>query len=386
MDEIIKSNLNTELNFSKEGIISLRVCSFNKIDTYNDEVSPNAFDEQLEEINKSNNINIDIDWDHTETKLCKKIDKLYKKEDGLYADFKIDEDWKNNNPQFFNKLIDLHNNNKLFASMSANNQDSILKNNRFEAKKLLEYDLLRKLKLNHIALTEDPVDRTAEVLVFKSFLKIPKYPIHLSETWDDSQANKNWREYTDSIDKPSSLYKNGFLYVESGKEDLFGSYHFQIVDIVDGDPMINSKAVISIRAYLAGARFGIKILNDNEKNKLATTLAILYKKINFVRKQEGLEPLNYDDIIIKSQTINQRILTEIDGKLSAINFLKDNFDVFSKTNINNFVERLENIFSNKNNKISEAQSQESIVNKSSNVEKKENFISQVAEIINKNKK
>ena len=318
--------------------------------------------------------------------LCKKIDKLYKKEDGLYADFKIDEDWKNNNPQFFNKLIDLHNNNKLFASMSANNQDSILKNNRFEAKKLLEYDLLRKLKLNHIALTEDPVDRTAEVLVFKSFLKIPKYPIHLSETWDDSQANKNWREYTDSIDKPSSLYKNGFLYVESGKEDLFGSYHFQIVDIVDGDPMINSKAVIAIRAYLAGARFGIKILNDNEKNKLATTLAILYKKINFVRKQEGLEPLNYDDIIIKSQTINQRILTEIDGKLSAINFLKDNFDVFSKTNINNFVERLENIFSNKNNKISEAQSQESIVNKSSNVEKKENFISQVAEIINKDKK
>jgi hypothetical protein len=388
MDEIIKSNQNTKINFSKDGNISLRVCSFNKIDTYNDEVSPNAFDEQLEAINKSNSKPIVvIDWDHQDKiTICKSIDKLYKQEDGLYADFKVDEEWKNNNPQFFNKLINLFENKKLFASMSASNEDSILKGNRFESKKSLQYDLLKKLKLKKIALTEDPIDRTAEVLIFKSFLKIPKYPIHLSETWSDSEANKNWKEYSDSVDKPSALYKNAFLYVESGKEDLFDSYHFQIVDIIDGEPMINSRAIIAIRGYLAGARFGIKILNETEKNKLATTLAVLYKKINIVRKQEGLELLNYDDIIVKSQTLNQRIETEIDGKMSAINLLKENIENFSNTNINNFVEKLANIFNNKNNKVFETQSQESIVNKSSNVEKKINLISQVAEIINKNKK
>ena len=380
---ILKSSTDNLLNFDKEGKITLRVCSFNKIDTYNDEVSPNAFDEQIDLINKSQSkISIYTNWDHLdEIKLSKNIDKLYKQDDGLYAEFKIDDEVKKSNPDLFSKLVNLYNDKKLYASMGASNLDSNLKPNRFESKKTLQYDLLKKLKLNHIALTDSPVDTTAEVLIFKSFLKIPKYPIHLSETWDDVEANKKWREYTDSTEAPSELYKNAFLYVEDDKKDLFGGYHFQIVDIVDGEPMINSKAIISIRGYLAGARFGIKILNEAEKNKLANTLAILYRKINVVRKQEGLDPLNYDEIIVKSQTINQRILNEIDGKISAINFLKEHIDDFSNTNINNFVEK---IFSIMDNKKIETQCPESTVNKSSN-DKKESLISQMATIINKNK-
>ena len=36
IENIHKSNLNSYFNFDKEGKITLRVCSFNKIDTYNE--------------------------------------------------------------------------------------------------------------------------------------------------------------------------------------------------------------------------------------------------------------------------------------------------------------------------------------------------------------
>ena len=335
IENIHKSNLNSYFNFDKEGKITLRVCSFNKIDTYNDEVSPEAFDEQIDEINKSNiKIPIYVNWDHENYIISKNINNLYKKEDGLYAEFKIDEEIKKSNPTFFQNIIDLYNNQKLFASMGAKNLDSTLKPNRFEKKKNLEYDLLKKLKLYHIALTEDPIDKTAEVLIFKSFLTIPKYPIYLSETWDVNDANRKWREYSNSNEKPSDTYKNAFLYVENDNKDLYGSYHFQIVDIIDGEPVINSRAIVAIRGYLAGARFGIKILNEAEKNKLANTLVILYRKMNVVREQQGLEPLEYDNIIVKSQSINERINIEIDGRISATNFLKENIE-YNSISFNN---------------------------------------------------
>ncbi|MCE2688141.1 MAG: hypothetical protein LW595_06325 [Rickettsiales bacterium] len=375
IENIHKSNLNSYFNFDKEGKITLRVCSFNKIDTYNDEVSPEAFDEQIDEINKSNiEIPIYVNWDHANYIISKNINNLYKKEDGLYAEFKIDEEIKKSNPTFFQNIIDLYNNQKLFASMGAKNLDSTLKPNRFEKKKNLEYDLLKKLKLYHIALTEDPIDKTAEVLIFKSFLTIPKYPIYLSETWDVNDANRKWREYSNSNEKPSDTYKNAFLYVENDKKDLYGSYHFQIVDIIDGEPVINSRAIVSIRGYLAGARFGIKILNEAEKNKLANTLVILYRKMNVVREQQGLEPLEYDDIIVKSQSINERINIEIDGRISATNFLKENIENFSNTNISNFVDRIFNLTANKEIK---AHGEEPTVNKSS-TDKKSNLMSELA--------
>lgn len=52
------------------------------------------------------------------------------------------------------------------------------------------------------------------------------------------EAAERWKKYSNSIDSPSDLYKNGFLSVDYSSLGNFSSYNLQVVDIIDEMPYI----------------------------------------------------------------------------------------------------------------------------------------------------
>ena len=164
--------------------------------------------------------------------------------------------------------------------------------------KLTKY--LEKIDLREVSFVGNPANPQARIFDIKS-INLPTYPIDIESSWDGTLAEKRWREYTNSIDKPTADYKKGFLYYDAQKQDNFTAYHLNVVDIVDGSPVVNAKAVSVAYAAMHGARRGLKVVPESEMPRLENTITKLYEKINRVRVQEGMEPLDMPTFKTKSE-------------------------------------------------------------------------------------
>jgi hypothetical protein len=91
------------------------------------------------------------------------------------------------------------------------------------------------------------------------------------------------------------------LYFDAENQDLFGSYHLQVVDIVDGEPKIIERAVFAVYQAMNGARNGLKVVPENEMPRLQGAVNELYTKINRVRVAEGMEALEMPNFKTKSE-------------------------------------------------------------------------------------
>jgi hypothetical protein len=158
---------------------------------------------------------------------------------------------------------------------------------------------LQEVKLAEISLTTNPANTKATMIDLKN-INLPKYPIDIESSWDGTQAEQRWREYTKSVEMPNTNYKNGFLYFDAENQDLFGSYHLQVVDIVDGEPKIIERAVFGVYQAMNGARNGLKVVPENQMPRLQGAVNELYKKINRVRVAEGMEVLEMPNFKTKS--------------------------------------------------------------------------------------
>jgi hypothetical protein len=158
---------------------------------------------------------------------------------------------------------------------------------------------LQEVEIKEVSLVTNPANPKATIVDFKN-INLPKYPVNIDSSWDGALAETRWREYSKSTEKPSDNYKNAFLYFDANKPELFGSYHLQVVDIVDGVPVINENAVFAAYQAMQGARGGLKVVPENEMPKLKGAITELYKKINRVRITEGKEQLDTPEFKTKS--------------------------------------------------------------------------------------
>ena len=149
---------------------------------------------------------------------------------------------------------------------------------------------LEEIEVIEFSFVTNPANLDAQVLDFKS-INIPKYPIELLSSWEVDIANKRWREYSNSTEEPSEMYKKAFLYYNESEPLNFDSYHLQVVDVIGGEPVINDKAVIAVYQSMQGARSGLKIVPESEMPSLMSAIKELYFKINNIRNQEGIELL-----------------------------------------------------------------------------------------------
>jgi HK97 family phage prohead protease len=164
--------------------------------------------------------------------------------------------------------------------------------------KLTKY--LEKIDLREVSFVGNPANTQARIFDIKS-INLPTYPIDIDSSWDGAMAEKRWREYTKSTEKPTADYKKGFLYYDAQKQDNFTAYHLNIVDVVDGSPVVNAKAVSVAYAAMNGARRGLKVVPESEMPRLENTIMELYKKINRVRIQEGMDPSDMPSFKTKSE-------------------------------------------------------------------------------------
>lgn len=320
-----------------KGIFTGYASVFNEVDRINDMILDGAYDEEIKSWESGKKIPVNFEHEKS-IRLADNLNKMVSDPKGLLVEWTFSQEAKSQYPDIWHWALSKAKSGNLFMSIGFIAEQSELGMNRKSLKRQLVLDKISQISLDHIAATANPVDTKAKILEVKGF-RTPKYPVDLSDSWDAQAANKRWREYTKSTEIPSAQYKNGFLYIEDGREDLFGSYHFQVVDIIDGEPMINQQAVITANAYLRGAGRGVKILNEQEKKQALTIISTLYMKINRLRKQEGVDEL--PEVEIKSEEANLNYsLRKIDGKVTAKKFLKENKSIMSNNNVENFVNHL----------------------------------------------
>ena len=214
-------------------------------------------------------------------------------------------------PNQFNRIVEAFNRNKAFLSIGFFIKDAyvirggqkvyIYKDGIEIGRRLPEETrYLEKIKAREFSFTTNPANMEAKIIDLKN-INLPKYPIDIESSWDGTQAEQRWREYTKSVEMPSTNYKNGFLHFDSENQDLFGSYHLQVVDVVEGEPKIIERAVFAVYQAMRGARGGLTVVPENEMPRLQGAVTELYKKINRVRVAEGMEALEMPNFKTKSE-------------------------------------------------------------------------------------
>jgi len=288
-----------------EGRIIGRAAKFNNIDRKSEVIIPTAFDKDLKLI-QSGQKSI-------------KIFKEHIKDWGFYAD----RVWKDGNEalcidarvpeysQYQNEVkswIRDVKSGKISPTLSIGYTV-----NEFHIKDGIKY--LTDISLQEVSVTANPVNPLA-IAEFKSLTE-SQYPIYLSDTYNESNAIELWKEYTCSNDKPNVSYIKGFLYYDQKSSvDDYKSYHYPIIDIINGNPVINSKAVILANHKINSNKSHQKSFTNIDKNAIQHKINNLYIDINKEREKNNIPLLS---IPMKKSFLD---MIEITSRSKAIQYGK----------------------------------------------------------------
>ena len=137
---------------------------------------------------------------------------------------------------------------------------------------------IRKIKEAEIwegSIVDEPMNPRAqinEVKAVNSLNNLPKEYADKSYKWNGTEAEKRVREWAGG--EPNDKYKKAFLYWQGEGENVT-DYKLGIADIVDGGLKIVPRAVVAVRAVLAGARGGVDI-PQADKEKIKNIIVKLY--------------------------------------------------------------------------------------------------------------
>jgi HK97 family phage prohead protease len=304
-----------------KGTITLKACYYGNIDRVGDILEKGACENSIK---KFQNAKKNSSWDgnkvpflleHKSTEiLAINIDDLYDTAEAPIVVATISDDFKKLQPAKVQDIYTKITKGQMYASIGYRPAKSYIDSNKVRR--------LQEVQLVEISLTTNPANMKATMIDLKS-INLPKYPIDIESSWDGTQAEQRWREYTQSVEMPNTNYKNGFLYFDAENQDNFGAYHLQVVDIVDGEPKINERAVFAVYQAIQGARGGLKVVPENEMPRLQGIVNELYKKINRVRVTEGMEALEMPNFKTKSEfQIALEGIKNADGTFSTVGFSK----------------------------------------------------------------
>ena len=303
-----------------KGTITLKACYYGNVDRVNDILEKGACDYSIKRFQNAktnsawegNKIPFLLEHNGSEI-LAINIDDLYDTDDAPVVVATISEDFKKLQRAKERDIYEKIKAGKMFASIGYRPIKSYIDNKNIRH--------LQEIKLVEISLTTNPANTKATMIDLKS-INLPKYSVDIESSWDGAQAEQRWREYTKSVEMPSTNYRNGFLYFDAEKQENFGSYHLQVVDIVDGEPKIIERAVIAVYQAMRGARGGLTVVPESEMPRLQGAVTELYKKINRVRIAEGGEELEMPNFKTKSEF--EMALDNIKNR--DIPFAKTNFE------------------------------------------------------------
>lgn len=158
-----------------KGIFKGYASSFNNVDWGNDTVDPSAYDKSIEEFDKGAR-KISVNFDHEESiELCSNIDRIYKDEKGLIIEFTASEEFKKEYPNTYDWAVEMAQKGELRMSIGGKCKKSSLGKERYMRSAIGNpNDRLLEIELEHVAVTEFPMDEKAKVLEVKSKSEIGK--------------------------------------------------------------------------------------------------------------------------------------------------------------------------------------------------------------------
>ena len=163
-------SLNIEIKSfdSIKGIFKGYAASFNQVDKVNDTILSQAFDQSITSF--SAGLKIKVNYDHfDEIELSDNLLSITKDEYGLLIEFQISEDAKKTYSELYAKFIALVAIGKLFMSIGGYVLKSKLGDDRWIKKMVANAnDDIEEFELEHIAITEYPIDSNAKMLEVKS--------------------------------------------------------------------------------------------------------------------------------------------------------------------------------------------------------------------------
>lgn len=135
--------------------------------------------------------------------------------------------------------------------------------------------------------------------------------------WNSTEAINRVKAFTNSTEKPSSSYKNAFLWYDKENSENFGSYKLPIADVVDNELRAIPRAIFAAAGAMRGARGGVDI-PENERQGIINNLIKYYDKM-------GLEnPFNKKEINMTKEIVNElKDLSEVENLLRDAGFSKD---------------------------------------------------------------
>lgn len=137
-------------------------------------------------------------------------------------------------------------------------------------------------ELIEVSLVSLPADKGAVVnsVVVRSVTDYQDNPLitEISTSWNQEIAIENLKKYTGSIEKPSSSYKDAFLWHDFENPESFNSYKFPIMDAIDGNLKIVPKALFSAAVQLDSIKSDIVFTQEEEK-KIESVLVSYYKDL-----------------------------------------------------------------------------------------------------------
>lgn len=161
-----------EIGFSFDevkGIFTGYASVYNEVDRINDTILPGAYDNEIKRwSNKEKSIPINFEHEK-EIKLAENLNLMVSDEKGLLVEWTFSEEAKKLYPEIWKWAVTLAKRGELYMSIGFKVIESELGNTRYTLKnKFLSMDVLKEIILDHIAITDYPVDGKAEIIEVKS--------------------------------------------------------------------------------------------------------------------------------------------------------------------------------------------------------------------------
>jgi HK97 family phage prohead protease len=151
-----------------KGIFKGYASAFNGVDLVNDKILPGAYDEEISKFTEGKKTRVNYEHDKSIV-LAEYLDNIMVDDNGLLVEWSFSEEAKQLYPDIWNWAVKKAQEGGLSMSIGFEVLDSLLGEERHILKKERKaYDEIKKLALDHIAITENPVDRKAVVLEVKS--------------------------------------------------------------------------------------------------------------------------------------------------------------------------------------------------------------------------
>lgn len=198
-----------------KGIFTGYASSFGNVDKMNDTMLPTAFDTSMAAY-ESGSKEIEVNYDHFDAvELASNLLSMEKDDYGLLVSFQVSDEAKQMYQELYAKMIAQAELGKLYMSIGGYVLKSMLGEDRWIRKEIANAnDTIEEFDLDHIAVTQWPVDTNAKMMEVKSKIK---EMTSVSKTLDDVDGEVSAIKYlmVNKSQMSNTQAKNFILHLKS---------------------------------------------------------------------------------------------------------------------------------------------------------------------------